>query len=279
MTTSRSKCCKYTGTPFPIVDTSGCIVGNGQPSDPIRLKLDPSGNLFCDDSGLYVSGIITSITVSGCLEGDGTPSAPLLLTINPDGGLECGPSGLQLSSTDASGCCTVFSYEDGAAPSGASSPTSPTFSPVQGTVQQEVWNDCIRYWTYISGVWVLDKEFCGGGSGDEDCTSERRPVRTISSSDTALLTDKYILADTSGSNIVVTLQDPTSAFDSDCSYELTVKWIDSSNNVSGRTMSLSTPSGVIVGQEETPNASSSFPYIEVGESANLISDGVNWYIV
>ena len=257
----RQKCCFYTGTNTPTINTSGCIIGDGAIANPVRLTLDPSGNIICGPNGLQVSGIVSASTVntsgcitgdgsvgdpirpvlradgrincdasglyldastateativqindpddinqvsgfvmgqslkgpsvvwqggtandpdyvwfvgkdnstvriedpnllssSGCLEGVGTAAEPLRIRIAPSGGLECGVSGLQIK---GDGCCQVYSYESGSAPSGLTAPADPASNPVEGTLQIEVYDDCVNYWVYNGTSWQLDKQYC-----------------------------------------------------------------------------------------------------------------------
>ena len=168
----------------------------------------PSTLWFTDDTGIdYQLGLtssgggISSVTTTGCITGDGTGGNPITLLLNPSGGLECGPSGLQLVGV---GYSQVYSYQAGNAPSGATVPQAPADNPVEGTIQVEVFDDCINFWVYSSG-WVLDKDYCPstatGRKGGLDSLIAISGVQTINFDASSYDNKRAIL----NSDVVVTL--------------------------------------------------------------------------
>jgi hypothetical protein len=63
--TRRDICYKYTGSNTPIINTDGCIFGDGTIGSPVNVRLSSIGNIICTPSGLAVSGITTSSAECG----------------------------------------------------------------------------------------------------------------------------------------------------------------------------------------------------------------------
>jgi len=117
------------------INTSGCVLGDGTPGDPVRLNLNTS-SIVCGVSGLEVvpapdccvsgltvglvgstltvtvtdtdggefvdsvvlpsGGGISSISTSGCISGDGSVGDPVVLNLDVSGALLCGLDGLSV---------------------------------------------------------------------------------------------------------------------------------------------------------------------------------------
>ena len=103
-----------------------------------------------------------TVSTSGCVTGDGSVGNPITLILDISGGLQCGPSGLRIA---GDGCCDVNSYVNSNLPSGTpSSPIEPASNPVEGTVQEEVFNNGIIYWVHNGTSWQIDKVFEPAGA-------------------------------------------------------------------------------------------------------------------
>lgn len=88
------------------VNITGCLEGDGTGVNPLSVKIDPQGGIYCGASGLTLVGSGNSIVIStelgSCVSGAASPQDPALMPVNGT---------VQLEYFDD--CINVWSYDGG----------------------------------------------------------------------------------------------------------------------------------------------------------------------